>query len=220
MLTDSARPISGLYAITPANLELAEMLARVKCALTGGARLIQLRAKNWPRDQVEGAAQTLRAMTQRHDALLIINDDASLARAVQADGVHFGRSDATWDTVKAIAKEKMLVGVSCYNDLDRAQMAQTAGASYVAFGSMFPSKTKPDAAQASLDLLRTARAALTVPIVAIGGILPGNAARVVEAGADAVAVISGLFDAPDVEAAAQSYVRACHFTSAISESTA
>lgn len=219
MRTFSAPRICGLYAITPPSLEPSMMLARVEHALSGGARLVQLRAKHWPQDQLVDTARALRTMTQRYGAMLFVNDDVYLALAVDADGVHLGQGDATLEGVREIAAQKMRVGVSCYNDLRRAQMAQAAGASYVAFGSVFPSKTKPDAARATLDLLRSARATLSIPIVAIGGIEPCNVASVVEAGADAVAVISGLFDAPNIEAAARSYAQAFPSISISFEST-
>lgn len=211
--------VSGLYAVTPPSLGPSTLLARVEQALCGGAQLVQLRAKNWTTEQIERTAFAMRETTRRHRAIFIVNDDIDLARRIGADGVHLGLSDATWEEVREIARENLLVGVSCYNDLNRARLAQSAGAGYVAFGSMFASRTKPDAVRATLDLLRSARSVLTIPIVAIGGIEPDTAVRVVEAGADAVAVISGLFDAPDVGVAAQNYVRAFPSKSEFFEST-
>ena len=134
--------------------------------------------------------------------LLIVNDDASLAAEIGADGVHVGEDDASIVAAREIVGPDRLVGASCYNDLERARAAVAAGADYIAFGSFFPSTVKPNARRAELEFLGPARA-LDVPVIAIGGITADNTPTLLGAGADAVAVITAVFDAPDVEAAAR-----------------
>lgn len=195
--------IHGLYAITDADLQPPEVLsARVAAALSGGARMIQYRDKSADGARRREQAAAIVELCRRCDALSIINDDPLLAGEVGADGVHLGRDDAAIADVRRSLGAGSLIGVSCYNRLDLARDAQAAGADYVAFGSVFPSPTKPDAVRAAPELLRQARRELNVPIVAIGGITAENAATVIAAGADAVAVITDVFAAPDVTAAA------------------
>jgi thiamine-phosphate pyrophosphorylase len=148
----------------------------------------------------------LSALCHRYGARLIINDDVALALACGADGVHLGREDVS--IAEALARDpqrKLMLGVSCYNSLELAVSAQAAGAHYVAFGSFFASPTKPDAAQAPLSLLAAARQALHISIVAIGGVTLHNVDQLISAGADAVAVITALFDAPDIAATAAQF---------------
>ena len=135
-------------------------------------------------------------------AHLIVNDDIGLAAASGAAGVHLGEGDASIDEARARLGPRAMVGVSCYDSLARARQFAAAGADYLAFGAFFPSPTKPDARVATPQLLREAKA-LGLPVVAIGGITHDNASLLIEAGADAVAVISALFGAPDVRAAAR-----------------
>ena len=134
----------------------------------------------------------------------IVNDDVRLAREVGADGVHLGEHDGDIAAARVLLGDDAIIGVSCYDDLQRARDAATAGADYIAFGAFFPSSTKPNARRASPDLLRNS-ATFGLPRVAIGGIAPDNARSLVAAGADLVAVISGVFDAPDSIAAARAY---------------
>ncbi|QKT03196.1 thiamine phosphate synthase [Ectothiorhodospiraceae bacterium 2226] len=202
--------LQGLYVVTPELADDERLSALVSAALAGGARAVQYRAKHLPPAQRQRQAAQLAALCRRAAALFIVNDDADLAAAVGADGVHIGREDAAIARARARLPHG-LIGVSCYNRLDLAQAAQAAGADYVAFGRFFPSRTKPDAVQADPALLREARAVLRVPpgkpqgvpLVAIGGITAENGRRLVEAGADMLAVIDGVFGRPDVEAAAR-----------------
>jgi len=197
-----SRAIRGLYAVTPDGLEDRDLLAEVEEALLGGASLVQYRNKDAASQVRRRQAQALLALCRHRGVPLIINDDAALAAAVGADGVHIGREDGSTAEARAQVGARAIIGVSCYNELERARIAQQSGADYVAFGSFFPSGIKPAAARASLRLLREAKREVALPIVAIGGITPDNAARVVAAGADSIAVISALFHAPDVRAAA------------------
>jgi thiamine-phosphate pyrophosphorylase len=197
----------GLYAVTPDEPDAGLLTRKVRMALAGGARIVQYRNKsaNAALRREQGAA--LLALCREARIPLIINDDLDLAGAIRADGLHLGRDDVSIAVARAQLGGDRLLGVSCYDRLELALAAREAGADYVAFGSAFPSATKPGAARAALWLYREARARLDCPIVAIGGITAENAHSVIEAGADAVAVISALFDAPDVEAAARGFSR-------------
>ncbi len=201
------RAINGLYAITPDEADTEALLRKVRLALEGGARLLQYRNKRADAALRLAQLQRLRELTQRFGALLIVNDDARLAVASDADGVHLGRDDGTVAAARALLGPQKIIGVSCYNSPALAWDAALSGADYVAFGAFFPSTVKPGAVAASLEMLRAARAEIRVPIVAIGGITAQNGAAVVAAGADALAVISALFDAPDVRAAAQDFAQ-------------
>ncbi|WP_018175880.1 thiamine phosphate synthase [Thioalkalivibrio sp. AKL8] len=207
MATEHTPRLRGLYFITPAVPEdaspRATHLANAKAALRGGARLIQFRDKTLAGTAREAIARELVALAHAHGALCIINDDTELAARVEADGVHLGRDDPDPVAARARLGPGAVVGVSCYNELARAEAATQAGANYVAFGTMFASPTKPEAAYAGPELIRRARAALGLPICGIGGITADNAAEVVTAGADLVAVIQGISAAPAPEAAAR-----------------
>lgn len=192
--------LRGLYFVTPeAESGRAELVA---AALRGGARLVQYRDKSDPSEHRLREARALLAMCREAGALFLVNDEVELCLAVNADGVHLGEDDAEIADARARLGPGVLIGASCYNELDRAHAAAGAGADYVAFGAVHPSPTKPLARRADLDLLRRARRELDVPICAIGGITPENAASVVAAGADMIAVIGGIGDAADPEAAA------------------
>jgi thiamine-phosphate pyrophosphorylase len=195
--------IRGLYAIAPECADTAQLLERVAHALEGGVRLVQYRAKAAPRARRLAQARALVALAHRHRARLIVNDDPELALEAGADGAHLGREDGDLGAARAILGDRLL-GASCYDSLERARAAARAGADYLAFGSVFPSPTKPDAVRAPLSLFRAARP-LGLPLVAIGGITLANAREAIRAGADSIAVLSALFDAPDVAAAARAF---------------
>jgi len=203
---DAPRAIAGLYALTPDLSATDALIKSVGAALDGGALAIQYRNKTAAPELRLQQARALQALCARHGAALIINDDIDLARTVDADGVHLGRGDATIAHARGRLRANALIGASCYDSLERAAAAVAAGADYIAFGSFFPSTTKPDAVRAGLSLLSAAKSRWAVPVVAIGGITPRNAAAVIDAGADAVAVISALFDATDIVAAARLFV--------------
>lgn len=200
--------LRGLYAVTPDEPDTGALVAAVAAALRGGARAIQYRAKSLPAPLRHAQALALAAACRAGGGLLVVNDDADLASAVAADGVHLGRDDGDVATARERVGPHALVGVSCYDDLARARALVAQGADYVAFGSLYPSRVKPHAVHASLDLVRAA-AALPVPVVGIGGIDATNAAQVIRAGAAAVAVVTAVFGASDVEAAARRIARAC-----------
>lgn len=198
--------LNGLYAITEDRpLGPERLAARVELAISGGARIIQYRDKSTDAMRRLAEASAIVAACRRHSALAIINDDVDLAVAVAADGVHLGRDDVTIAQARTRLPTGGIIGVSCYNRFERAQSAAREGADYVAFGSFFPSPTKPKAVRADPELLRRAHRELRLPTVAIGGISPENGAALVRAGADMLAVVSAVFAAPDIAAAANAF---------------
>jgi thiamine-phosphate pyrophosphorylase len=203
-----AARLRGLYAITPDNGDTAALTAQVAAAIDGGAAAVQYRNKSASTELRRAQAYALAVLCRSRGTLFIVNDDAGLARLVNADGVHLGEGDGDIAAARELVGPDALIGVSCYNDLARARALADAGADYLAFGSMFASTVKPQARRASLGLLSAARS-LGLPIVGIGGIDADNAALVIEAGADAVAVIRAVFDDGDVEDAASRIAQAC-----------
>lgn len=196
--------VAGLYAVTPGEADTDVLLAKVVAAIGGGAAVVQYRAKALAADARRQQARSLARAPAVRRALFIVNDDPDLAADVDADGVHLGEDDPPIAQARARIGPRRLVGVSCYDDFDRARAAVDAGADYVAFGSFFASPVKPGARRASVELLARA-GALGVPVVAIGGITAANARTLVDAGASAVAVISDVFahdDPADVTRAA------------------
>ena len=197
--------ISGLYAITPDEADTAELLRKVRLALLGGVRVLQYRSKNAAAALRLKQAQALRELAREFAVPLIINDDVVLARQVDADGVHLGSADGNVADARLVLGGGRLIGMSCYNRLSLAHEAVRQGADYVAFGSFFSSTVKPEAVAATPDLLRQARRELAAPLVAIGGITEQNGVQLINAGADALAVISALWHAPDIEQAARQF---------------
>lgn len=197
--------LRGLYAITPEQADGRRLLADVEAALAGGCRLLQYRDKTSPMPERVRRAHALRDLTRRFAARLLINDDLALAALVDADGVHLGGADGNLLAARAILGPGKILGASCYADFAAAQQATAAGADYVAFGAVFPSPTKPQAAQAGLELFARARAELPVASCAIGGITADQAAPLIAAGADLLAVITDLFSATDIAARAAAY---------------
>jgi thiamine-phosphate pyrophosphorylase len=209
-----AARLRGLYAVTPDLDDTAALVACVAAALAGGAAAIQYRNKFASGATRREQAAALSSLTRAHGALLVVNDDAALARDVGADGVHVGEDDAGIAEARRAIGPAGIVGVSCYDDFARAESAVAQGADYVAFGSFFASSVKPGARRADPALLTRARS-LGVPVVAIGGITPGNGPALIAAGADALAVISAVFGAPGpfaVESAARAFAALCDST--------
>jgi len=188
-------PRQGLYAITPGSEDFAWLLKQLRRSLEGGAVIVQLRDKQGRL----GPSQASQVLTLCHgyDVPLIINDDLELALRIGADGVHLGKEDIGLAEARKHLGRQAIIGVSCYGDLDRASSAAKLGASYVAFGAFYPSASKPDATPAPLQILRQAKELLECPLVAIGGITPENGTRLLEAGADLLAVIGGIFSQKD-----------------------
>ena len=212
---------AGLYGVTPEWDDTDRLLAAVRLAAEGGMRALQLRRKNATPEQRAAQARALAPLCRNLGVVFLINDHWRLALDVGADGAHLGRDDGDLAQARADAGPDLILGASCYNELDRARQLLDAGADYIAFGAVFTSPTKPHAVQAPLSLLAQAReltihhadngklaaqptlTAARAAVVAIGGITPALAPQVAQAGADSIAVITGLFEAPDIKAAAQ-----------------
>lgn len=195
-------PTRGLYAITQTDNKSANIVIdEVTAAIKGGAVVVQYRDKT-SQDKVYLGRELLK-VCHRHNVPLIINDDIELAVNLGADGVHLGKDDGDILLARQRLGADAIIGVSCYNSVERAITMQAQGATYVAFGRFFPSSSKPLAAPARLETLQQAKLVLTVPVVAIGGILPENAVPLINAGADLLAVIGGLFSAQPEQAARQ-----------------
>ena len=197
----------GLYAITPTSLCLdpPRLLAATESALRGGARLIQYRDKTDDDARRLSSVRALRALCDRYRAHLIVNDDVDLALRGDAHGVHLGLEDLSLIEARARLGPARLIGITCQDSAARARAASEGGADYLALGAFFASRTKPDARHATLDLLRAVRIDTSLPICAIGGITPANGAPLVDAGADLIAAVDGVFGAADIEVAARAY---------------
>lgn len=211
----SLRFPQGLYGVTPEWHDTDRLLAAISAAAAGGMVALQWRRKTATSDTGPAQAREVVQLCRELGVVSIINDDWRLAALTDADGVHLGHSDgSSLDARLALGAEKV-IGVSCYNDLTLAKHALAAGVNYIAFGAMYPSTVKPDAVRASLDTIRQARGLVEGPaeghcpsaraaVVVIGGITAHNAAPLVEAGADSIALINGLFETPDIRATAAS----------------
>ena len=202
--------IKGLYAITPDMADSNTLLQKTQLAIEGGAFMVQYRSKIHDREvKMQQCAAILR-LCREYKIPCIINDDVDMCRVLQADGVHLGEKDDNIAEVRRILGEDAIIGSSCYDQLNRAKKAQKEGASYVAFGAMFETLTKPHAPRATLELLREAKSQIQIPIVAIGGITMNNAHDVIETGIDAIAVINSLFEAKTIKETAEIFSKMFH----------
>lgn len=196
----------GIYAITDCeNHPVEELLEKSEKILRVGISLFQYRNKSNEQHRKKELALALKSLCQNYKTPFIVNDDLTLAKEISADGIHLGRNDPD---IKAAREElgAKIIGISCYNDIDRAINAEAEGADYIAFGSFFSSRTKPDATQANIETLSKAKSSLQIPVVAIGGITPENGKELVNAKADFLAIISGLFSAADTSNTTRKYV--------------
>lgn len=198
----------SLYAITDSQLMPGQALFdSVAAALMGGCRRVQYRDKSADPERRLAEASRLLKICRDYNAELIINDDIQLARMIKADGVHLGQEDASPLLARELLGKNAIIGVTCHASLSLAKKAQKDGATYVAFGRFFLSLTKPEAPPAPLSLLSDARKSLgDIPIVAIGGITLENAASVIAAGADMLAVSYSLFSAKNIELQANHFI--------------
>ena len=207
----SLRFPAGLYGVTPEWDDTDRLLDAVRQAAAGGMAALQLRRKNATVAQRAAQARALAPLCRELGVMFLVNDHWQLALEIGADGAHLGRDDGDLAQARAQAGPGLILGASCYDDLARARHLLDSGADYIAFGAVFSSSIKPQAVRAPLALLGQARelaAGHEAPrpaVVAIGGITPANAPQVAQAGADSIAVITGLFEAPDIRQAA----RAC-----------
>lgn len=190
--------LKGLYGITDTKLTpYDKVLYLVELALKGGMKILQLRDKDSKTEELVDIAKKLKELCHRYNAYFIIDDRLELAKLCDADGLHIGEDDVSLKEAKKALGEK-IIGVSCYGFINRAIEAQNLGASYVAFGSFFPSPTKPSSKLVSMDILREAKKRLTIPICAIGGIDEKNCKSLIDSGSDMIAVISNLWNSNDV----------------------
>ena len=202
--------IKGLYAITPDMADLNTLIQKTQLAIEGGAFMVQYRSKILNRDvKMQQCAAILR-LCREYEIPCIVNDDVDMCRVLETDGVHLGEKDDNIAEVRSILGEDAIIGSSCYDQLNRAKLAQKEGASYVAFGAMFETSTKPNAPRASLALLREAKSEIQIPIVAIGGITMNNAHDVIETGIDAIAVITNLYESNSIKETAETLSQMFH----------
>lgn len=201
-------PNQGIYAITQTeNRSHQQILEQTEAALRGGTAVLQYRNKS---SQDAELAGDLFSLCQHYHIPFIVNDDIELAAALKADGVHLGQDDGNIKHARQRLGPDAIIGISCYNDLDRALDMEHAGANYVAFGRFFPSSSKPLARPAHIQTLRQAKQQISIPIVAIGGILPENGQQLLEAGADFLAIIGGIFNHKNPEQATREYQKLFH----------
>ncbi len=211
-------PGARLYAITPDWTDTPHLLSVTEAIFRGGCRLLQYRNKAASPDLRQDQAVALRQLATRYGARLIINDDLALARRIGADGVHLGQEDGDLASARGRLEAGQVLGASCYDNLAMARLAVQAGADYIAFGSFFASPTKPGARRADPALIRAAKATTNLPVAAIGGITLDNAAILVQAGADLLAVISALYNAPDPRRASQDFCQLLTRSAPLSDS--
>jgi thiamine-phosphate pyrophosphorylase len=206
----SKLPFAGLYAITPDWNDTRRLLNATEAILDAGCRVLQYRNKQTSDCHRQEQAVALRGLTRKYGARLIVNDDLDLALFCEADGVHLGEDDGLLAAARVrlnAAGKNAILGASCYQSLTLALAAANAGADYLAFGSFFASPTKPQAKRADPALIAAAKRETGLPVCAIGGITLDNAGSLIAAGADLLAVISALYDAPDPHLAALNFMK-------------
>lgn len=193
---------TGVYLVTEDALPAESRLRAVEQALAAGARVVQLRDKRTPKRRLLEEARAMRSLCRDREAVFLVNDDVALAWCVDADGVHVGQDDLPVEEARRLLGDQKLIGLSV-SAVEEALEAERLGVDYIGVGAIFATPTKVDAELGGLELLRNVRNAVSKPLVAIGGIDAGNARTVFEAGADAVAVVRGVFAQPDVGRAAR-----------------
>lgn len=207
MLPPRALPQRGVYAITDCrNLTTAQLLTRTEHILKAGAAMLQYRNKDADNELRLSQACLLQELCNRYGIPFIINDEPGLALMLAADGVHLGRDDMACREARKILGPDSIIGISCYNEIERAKTAVKEGASYIAIGSFFHTRTKPDALRSEPELIGKVKQILRQPVVAIGGITPENGKALLEAGADFLGVCSGLYLPEDTCTAARNYM--------------
>ena len=197
--------LKGLYVITDKKLIPRDrFIERVEKVIRGGAKIIQLREKGTPEDEIIRLGKVLLEITRRYGIPLIINDSPELAEKIGADGVHLGKDDTEISEARKILGDEAIIGVSCYGEIERGLKAEREGADYLAFGTPFFTPTKPDRKPTPFEILKEAKRRIkTIPLFAIGGITKENAKSVLETGVDGIAVITAVFSSPDPEEAAR-----------------
>jgi thiamine-phosphate pyrophosphorylase len=197
--------LKGLYVITDEKLTpYDKILEMVEEALKGGAKIVQLRDKTNSDNFLISYGFSLKELCEKYNAYFIVNDRVDLAIKVNAHGVHIGKEDADIAQVKQKLRNK-IIGVSCYDDIERAKIMESLGASYVAFGSFYPSYTKPEAKVVDKSIIQEAKKILSIPVCVIGGLNVERAKELVFLGADMVAVVSDIWTAPSIKKRAEEY---------------
>lgn len=192
-----------LYLITPPRIDAAEFRDTLASALDAGdVACLQIRLKEASDDEIRRATEMLRPVAQDRDVAVLMNDRPDLAKELGCDGVHVGQEDMTYREARRIVGDDAIVGVTCHDSRHLAMVAAEQGADYVAFGAFFPTGTKEPKSRADPEILRWWSELFEVPCVAIGGITADNAHILVEAGADFLAVVGGVWNHPDGPAAA------------------
>jgi len=197
--------IKGLYAVTPDEKDLFALSSKVESCIRGGARLIQYRSKGLSKTEQNKQAREIKMVCDRYKVPLIINDNVELCRIINANGVHLGEDDDSLEKARLVLGPSKIIGVSCYNSIDRVRKAVDRGATYIALGACFPSKTKPHAPTASLDLIDLVLKNFKIPVVAIGGINLENIELLTNKGISCVALINSLFKGKDIEGTARQF---------------
>ena len=197
--------IKGLYAVTPDEKDLFALSSKVESCIRGGARLIQYRSKGLSKTEQNKQAREIKMVCDRYKVPLIINDNVELCRIINANGVHLGEDDDSLEKARLVLGPSKIIGVSCYNSIDRVRKAVDRGATYIALGACFPSKTKPHAPTASLDLIDLVLKNFKIPVVAIGGINLENIELLTNKGISCVALINSLFKSKDIEGTARQF---------------
>ena len=197
--------LTGLYVITDKKLiKRAGFIETVEKSIKGGARIVQLREKDTPQNEILNLGRELLKLTRRYDVPLIINDSPELAKEIGADGVHLGGDDTSIKNARAILGDEAIIGVSCYNQIERGLNAVQNGADYVVFGTPYYTPTKPEREPTPIEVLKEAVYVISqIPIFAIGGITKENASEILGTGVDGIAVITSVFGSPDPENAAR-----------------
>lgn len=199
-------PKQGVYIITDSSLCAGRgLVSSVQLALEGGASMVQYRDKTQNHLKRKEEALALVQLCDAFDVLFLVNDDIELATLIHADGVHIGKDDETLHKARTLLGNDKLIGVSCYNSIERATLATSQGADYIAFGRFFPSRIKPEAPKAELDTIRKAQS-LEIPIAAIGGITLDKAPLLIAAGVNLLAVIGAVFGADDPKHATKNFM--------------
>ncbi len=197
----------GLYLVSREDADTARLLAECEAALAGRPALLQYRSKLPQPELRRQQAIALLALCRRAAVPFIVNDDLELALEIGADGVHLGRDDGAIETARHRLGTQRILGITCYDQFERALAAERAGADYVAFGAVYPSPTKPEAVRAPLQLIARAARELTLPVAVIGGITLHNAPPLVAAGARLLAVVSDVFEHAEPGRRAGDYAR-------------
>ena len=204
-IVEKLHNIKGLYAITPDERNLSILKSKVESSIKGGAKLVQYRSKILSKNDQKKQAEEIKKICDYYQIPLIINDDIELCSILDADGVHLGENDENLEKARFILGPEKIVGVSCYNSIDRVKISQDKGATYIALGACFQSATKPNAPIASADLIALVLKNFQVPLVAIGGITLENIDLIIKEGVECCAVINSLFKSQDIEGTAKQF---------------